>query len=128
MGLPKWPSVGLIESVSDVADQEDTESVELGYKGQFLNNRLRVSGAVFDTDVDGQQFFSFIGAISAQIPTNIDKVTLKGGELDLVLKATDTLDMSASFGYTDSEIKAYAVDPTSVGNRAPYIAKTTVPI
>lgn len=117
-------SVGLT-GVSDVADQEDTESIELGYKGQFLDNRLRVSGAIFDTDVDGQQFFSFIGAISAQILTNIDKVTLKGGELDLMLRATDNLDMYASFGYTDSEIKAYAVDPTAVGNRAPYIAETT---
>lgn len=117
-------SVGL-SGVSDVADQEDTESIELGYKGQFLDDRLRVSGAIFDTDVDGQQFFSFIGAISAQILTNIDKVTLKGGELDLVLRATDHLDMYASLGYTDSEIKAYAVDPTAVGNRAPYIAETT---
>lgn len=117
-------TVGLV-GVTDVADQEDTESIELGYKGQFMDDRLRVSGAIFDTDVDGQQFFSFIGAISAQILTNIDKVTLKGGELDLVLRATDNLDMYASFGYTDSEIKAYAVDPTSVGNRAPYIAKTT---
>ncbi len=117
-------SVGL-NGVSDVADQEDTESFEVGFKGQFLNNRLRVSAAVFDTDVEGQQFFSFIGAISAQILTNIDKVSLQGGELDLMLRATDHLDMYASVGYTDSEIKAYAVDPTAVGNRAPYIAKTT---
>ena len=118
-------SVGLI-GVSDVADQEDTESFEIGFKGQFLNDRMRVSAAVFDTDVDGQQFFSFIGAISAQILTNIDKVTLRGGELDLVLRATDQIDLYASFGYTDSEIKAYAVDPTAVGNRAPYIAETTI--
>jgi iron complex outermembrane receptor protein len=117
-------SVGLV-GVSDVADQEDTESIELGYKGQFMDDRLRVSGAIFDTDVEGQQFFSFIGAISAQILTNIDEVTLKGGELDLMLRATENLDMYASFGYTDSEIKAYVVDPTAVGNRAPYIAETT---
>lgn len=115
-----------ITGVSDVADQEDTESFELGFKGQYLENRLRVSAAVFDTDVKGQQFFSFIGAISAQILTNIDKVSLQGGELDMVWRATESLDLYAAFGYTDSEIKAYAVDPAAVGNRAPYVAKRTI--
>jgi iron complex outermembrane receptor protein len=115
-----------IPGVSDVADQEDTESIELGYKGQFLDDRMRLSAAIFDTDVDGQHFFSFIGAISAQILTNIDKVNLKGGELDIMFRATDNLDLYGAFGYTDSEIKAYSVDPTAVGNRAPYVAKYTL--
>lgn len=115
---------GLV-GVSDVADQEESESFEIGYKGLFLDDRLRLSAAAFSTDVEGQQFFSFIGAISAQILTNIDEVSLTGGELDLVMRATDNLDVYASFGYTDSEIDAYVVDPTAVGNRAPYIAKTT---
>jgi len=114
-----------IPGVSDIADQEDSESFELGFKGQFLNDRMRISAAVFTTDVEGQHFFSFIGAISAQILTNIDKVKLQGGELDIVLRAAENLDLYASFGYTDSEIKAYAVDPNAVGNRAPYVAKTT---
>lgn len=125
-GIAEVAAAAGIPGVSDVADQEDTESFELGFKGQYLDDRMRVSAAVFDTDVDGQQFFSFIGAISAQILTNIDKVKLKGGEVDVMLRAADRLDLYASFGYTDSEIKAYAVDPTAVGNRAPYIAKTTL--
>lgn len=125
-GIAEVAAAAGIPGVSDVADQEDTESFEIGFKGQFLDDRMRVSAAVFDTDVDGQQFFSFIGAISAQILTNIDKVKLKGGEVDIMLRAADGLDLYASFGYTDSEIKAYAVDPTAVGNRAPYIAKNTL--
>ncbi len=124
-GIAEVAAVVGIPGVSDVADQEDSESFELGYKGQFLNDRMRVSAAVFTTDVEGQHFFSFIGAISAQILTNIDKVDLKGGELDIVLRAAEGLDLYASFGYTDSEIKAYAVDPSAVGNRAPYVAETT---
>ena len=118
-------SVGLF-GVSDVADQEDTESIEFGFKGQFMDDRMRVSAAIFDTDVDGQHFFSFIGAISAQILTNIDKVNLKGGEMDVMFRATDNLDLYGSFGYTDSKIKAYTVDPSVVGNRAPYVAKNTI--
>lgn len=117
-------SVGLV-GVSDIADQEDTESFEVGFKGQFLDDRMRVSAALFDTSVEGQHFFSFIGAISAQILTNIDKVDLRGGELDLQFQPVERLNLYASFGYTDSEIKAYRVDPAAVGNRAPYIARET---
>ncbi|MEM9056891.1 MAG: TonB-dependent receptor, partial [Pseudomonadota bacterium] len=74
---------------------------------------------------EGQQFFSFIGAISAQILTNIDEVSLSGGEIDLAFRATDDLDMYVAYGFTDSEIEAYTVDPTAVGNDAPYIAENT---
>jgi iron complex outermembrane receptor protein len=109
-----------------VADQEDSESIELGFKGQFADDRVRVSASIFSTDVEGQQFFSFIGAISAQILTNIDKVELQGGELDVVYRATDNLDLYASYGFTDSEIKAYNVDPAAVGNDAPYVAENTL--
>ena len=115
-----------IPGVSDIADQEDTSSFEVGYKGQFLNNRMRMTAALFTTDVKGSHFFSFIGAISAQILTNIDKVSLKGGEFDITYQATDSLQLYGSYGYTDSEIKRYTVDPTAVGNRAPYIALHTV--
>lgn len=114
-----------INGVSDVADQEDSESIELGYKGLFADDRLRLSAAIFDTTVEGQQFFSFIGAISAQILTNIDEVELSGGEIDVTWKATDNLQLYAAYGFTDSEIIAYAVDATAVGNDAPYIAEST---
>ena len=109
---------GLV-GVSDIADQEESESVELGYKGQFLDDRLRLNAAVFSTDVEGQQFFSFIGAISAQILTNIDEVSLSGGEIDVVYRATDNLELFGAFGLTNSEIEAYVVDPTAVGKRCP---------
>lgn len=117
-------SVGL-NGISDVVDQEETESFEVGYKGLFLDDRLRLVAAGFVTDVEGAQFFSFIGSISAQILTNVDEVRLYGGELELNYRATQNLSLYASAGYTDSEIEAYAVDPSVEGNEAPYVAKTT---
>lgn len=117
-------SVGLV-GISDVVDQEESESFEVGYKGQFMDDRLRVSAALFTTDVEGQHFFSFIGAISAQILTNIDEVSLQGGELEIQYLAAENLTLYAAAGYTDSEIDAYAVDPSAVGNKAPYIAEDT---
>ena len=114
-----------IPGVSDVADQEESESFEIGYKGTFFEDRLRLSAALFDTTVEGQQFFSFIGAVSAQILTNIEEVDLFGGEIDVTWKATENLQLYAAYGFTDSEIESYAVDPTAVGNDAPYIAENT---
>ena len=118
-------SVGIV-GVTDIADQEDTESFEIGYKGIFMDGRMRLAAAAFDTTVEGQHFFSFIGAISAQILTNIDEVSLQGGEFDIQYNPTDQLSLYGAFGYTDSEIKAYAVDPSAVGNKAPYIAEITL--
>ncbi len=115
-----------LTGVTDVADQEESESIEVGYKGRFLDDRLRLNAAIFSTDVQGQQFFSFIGAISAQILTNIDEVSLSGGEFDVIYRASDHLDLFAAYGFTNSEIDAYVVDPTVVGNDAPYIAENTI--
>lgn len=117
--------VGL-NGVTDVVKAEETESFEIGFKGQFLDDRLRLNVAIFSTDVENQQFFSFIGAISAQILTTIDEVSLTGGEVDVVFRATDYLDLFAAYGFTESEIDSYAVDPTVVGNDAPYIAESTL--
>lgn len=125
-GIADVAAAAGITGVSDVADQEESSSFELGYKGLFLDDTLRLSAGVFRTEVEGQQFFSFIGAISAQILTNIDEVDLQGGELDVVYSPNEKWDLYASLGFTDSEIQAYAVDPTAVGNDAPYIAENTI--
>lgn len=117
--------IGLI-GVTDVVEAEESESYELGYKGSFLDDRLRLNAAVFSTDVENQQFFSFIGAISAQILTSIDEVSLSGGEVDVTYRLNDALTVFGAYGFTDSEIDAYALDPTAVGNDAPYIAENTL--
>ncbi len=114
-----------ITGVSDVVDQEESQSFEVGFKGQFADNRLRLNAAVFDTDIEGQQFFSFIGAISAQILTTIDDVSLRGAEVDVMYRAAEGLDLYAAFGFTDSEIETYVPNPAVEGNDAPYIAEQT---
>ncbi|MEQ8264620.1 TonB-dependent receptor [Pseudohaliea sp.] len=120
-------SVGLV-GITDVVDQEESESFEVGYKGLFLDDRLRLVAAAFSTKVEGQHFFSFIGAVSAQILTSIDEVQLYGGELELNYRVNQYLDLYAAYGFTDSEIEEYAVDPSVEGNDAPYIADETINI
>ena len=115
---------GLV-GVTDLVRQEESESFEVGFKGRFVDDRLRLNAAVFSTDVENQQFFSFIGAISAQILTSIPEVSLSGAEIDVLYRASDHVSLFAAYGFTKSEIDAYPTDPTAVGNDAPYIAEHT---
>lgn len=114
-----------LQGVQDIFDQEVSETFEIGLKSRFLEDRISLNAAAFMTDVKNQHFFSFISAVGAQIITTIDKVDLKGFEVELTAHATDELDLYAAIGMTESEIKAYEVDPTAVGNWAPYVPKYT---
>lgn len=118
--------VGLV-GVEDVVDQEETESYEIGFKGLLPGHGLSFGAAAFYTEVTNQQVFSFIGEISAQILTSIDRVELWGAEFEAFYRPIQVpgLDLYAALGFTDSEIKRYAVIPEAEGNVAPFIAKRT---
>ncbi|MGV6825986.1 MAG: TonB-dependent receptor [bacterium] len=115
---------GLV-GIDDLADQEDSESFEIGLKTSLLDDRLRINAALFDTTVEGQHYFVFIGAVGAQVLVNIDEVSLRGGEIDAIYRVNDYLDVYTAYGYTDSEIDEYNVNPAAEGNDAPYIPEST---
>lgn len=111
--------------ISDKVPQEKAETAEIGFKGSWLSNRLRVSGDVYQTDVSNQQYFVFIGAIAAQVLVPIDDVRLRGGELEVSAALAPGLQASAGLGVTDSKIRKYTVNPANVGNWAPYVPDMT---
>ncbi len=110
-----------VNGVQDQVGAENTRSVELGYKTELLGGKLRLSTALFRTDVTNAPYFVFIGAVCAQVMVGIDKVTLTGGEIEAVANLAPGLDASAGVGVTNSSIKAYGVNPAVVGKRAPYV-------
>lgn len=114
-----------IPGIEDQYRKELSNNIELGFKSQLADGRVRLNGALFRTDVEDQQYFQFIGAINAQLINNIDEVTLQGAELDVEFQVTDGLTAYAAYGYTDSEIEKYAVAPSEKGNWAPYVARST---
>lgn len=114
-----------VQGVQDIVDQEESESVELGFKSDLFGNRLRLNGAWFDTTVEGQQYFVFIGDIGAQVLINIDEVEIDGFELEAVWRAMEGLDLYAAYGQTNSKVSAYTTDPSLVGNKAPYVPDET---
>lgn len=117
-------SVGLV-GVEDVVDQEITETWEVGFKTRVWDERVSLDGALYRTDVEGQHYFVFVGAVGAQVLVGIDDVRLMGGELAATAHLADGLDAYASVGVTDSEIEGYALNPAAVGNKAPYVPDVT---
>lgn len=114
-----------VVGVSDLLQQEETSTFELGVKSN-LTDRITLNASAYHTSLENAPYFVFIGAVSAQVLVPIDEIEIIGGEIELQANLAEGLDAYASFGLSDSEIEAYAVNPAAVGNEAPYVAKTTV--
>lgn len=114
-----------VPGLSDVVNQEETETIEVGVKSDWFDNRLRVNGALFSTEVTDQIYFVFVGAIPADVLANIDRVDLLGGELEVTARLADGLDAYVSWGYVDSEIKQFTLRPSAAGNWSPYTPRST---
>ncbi|EKU83624.1 hypothetical protein HMPREF9710_01109 [Massilia timonae CCUG 45783] len=110
-----------VNGVSDQIDREITDSFEVGYKTAFLNGKVQMNAALFNSTVKNSPYFVFIGSIGAQVLVPIDKVHLVGGELEATSNLAPGLDVYAGVGVTKSTIKDYAINPALVGNRAPYV-------
>ena len=98
-GVPGMPA-----GVSDRFEQEDSQSVELGFKGTYMDGSLKVSAAAFHTILDNAFAFTFIAPFTAQTIRNIKEAEIDGLELSAAWAATDHLQLDASFGLIDSEI------------------------
>ena len=112
-----------VNGVSDVVKQEEVQTLELGFKSSLLDNHLRLNGTFYTTRDKNPLYFVFIGSIGAQVLVNIDRVRSTGFELEAQAKLTDNFDVFANYGYTNSRVKQYAVNPLLVGNVTPYVPK-----
>ncbi|MBY8821784.1 TonB-dependent receptor [Sphingomonas colocasiae] len=112
-----------VNGVSDVVQQEEAETFELGFKSDLFDRRLRLNGTFYTTKDKNPLYFVFLGAIGGQVLVNIDRVRSTGFELEAQAKLAEGLDAFANYGYTRSRIRKYSVDPSLVGNQTPYVPK-----
>ena len=113
--------------VTDEYDKEVTTSFELGAKAEFLEQRVRVNAAIFQTEIEDNQFFEFFagpfGLLRAV--TTIDELEITGFEMDFNIVATDYLNIFGGIGFLDSEIIENRNRPASEGNDAPQAPEET---
>ena len=95
--------------------QETVKSYELGLKGEFLDNTLRVNAAIFQTDRKNVQTITFnagqfptlpVGTIPVEIPTARER----GFEVEITAVPTQGLTFTGSLGHVDSQL-SQAVGP-----------------
>lgn len=96
----------------DPIDPEFVTAYELGVKSEWLDNLLRVNGAVFLNETTDLQVFTL--SLASDPPTllleNAADAKVFGAELDLTAYPTDGLLLNLSAAYLDSELENYTTD------------------
>jgi iron complex outermembrane recepter protein len=136
---PAVPSAGLyppacgptsVSNISDVNDdykKEVSKAGEIGFKSFLADRTVQLNGAIFYTKVDDMQFFNFFAGTFGllRVVSNIDKVTIKGVELDARWKANQYVTLFAGGSFVDGKIDKYLGRPYTEGNEIPYAPKYT---
>ncbi len=114
-------------TISDEYDKEVSTNAELGIKTEWLDSRLRINAAVFNTDVEDNQFFEFFAGPFGilRVVTTIDEMYIRGFETDFTFVANDTVTLFGGLGYLDSKIEKNTNRPLSVGNPVPQAPENT---
>lgn len=120
-------TVGANLVINDEYEKEVSTNIELGLKTTLLDNRLSINAAVFNTDVDDNQFFEFFAGPFGllRVVTTIEEIQIRGIEGDFNFIANDYVSLFGGFGFLDSEIKQNNNRPLSVGNDVPQAPEKT---
>ena len=94
-------------------DPEFVDQYELGMKGDFADNTLRINLAAFYTDYSDKQEEVIqaddFGA-TLTVVSNASTVDIYGVEGEITWVATDNLVINGNFGYLDAEYNDYVAD------------------
>jgi iron complex outermembrane receptor protein len=120
--------IGTNVLIEDQYRKEVSSAFEAGVKGNVFDGAVTFDLAGYYTNVDDMQFFEFfVGGFGLlRVVSNIDDVELYGAELNLTAKLLDGWTVFGSANVTESEIKANASRPDSVGNKSPHTANYTI--
>jgi iron complex outermembrane receptor protein len=120
--------IGANVNITDDYRKERSSAFELGIKGSILDGRITYDLAGYQTRIKDMQFFEFfVGTFGLlRVVSNIDRVDVKGAELNLSGKIIDGWKVFGSVNLTDSEIKKNSSRTYTVGNKSPYTADYTI--
>lgn len=99
---------------------EKVDTVELGYKSRWLDDRLQVNAALFNNDFANLQVIDFApaGGLNTLFLRNAEAYT-RGAELETVFVPAHGWRLTASFAYLDSEYQSLSVSDKLTGTLQP---------
>ncbi len=120
--------IGTNIQINDIFRKETSSAFEAGFKGSIADGAITFDLAGYYTDVDDMQFFEFfVGAFGLlRVVSNIDEVEIYGLEFNANAEIVEGWNIFGSINVTESEIKANASRPNTVGNKSPYTADYTI--
>lgn len=121
-GVSALAAAAGVLGATDKYGQEKASSYEFGIKSRPYD-WLESNANVFYTDLENQPYFVFVGAVGAQIIAPIERVVLRGIEVEVKAAVAAGVQLVAGWGYTDSEIRENAMDASVVGNVSPYVPR-----
>lgn len=112
--------------------EETVESYEIGYKGEFPDQHLRLNMALFYSKFEDYQVNQYIdlgGGRTALAITNAATVITEGFEVDVTWQPTANLQLTAALGVLDATFDSFpgggAAGSDATGNELPYAPKLT---
>jgi outer membrane receptor protein involved in Fe transport len=99
------------------SDAEFLNAWEFGAKGDFADGRARLNMALFYYDYEDQQVVDFVvdplfATLGALV--NAPSSEVYGGEIELLLAPTETIEISQNLGYSKGKFKEFfAIDETA---------------
>ncbi|MGQ3176088.1 MAG: TonB-dependent receptor [Blastomonas fulva] len=120
--------IGSNVRITDNYRKEKSSAFEGGIKGSVFDGKVTFDLAGYYTDVDDMQFFEFfVGGFGLlRVVSNIDEVQIYGAELNLNAEVAPGWTIFGALNVTESEIKANASRPQTVGNKSPSTADYTI--
>jgi len=121
-------SFGAGLSISDEFDKETSDAFEVGFKSTIGGGRVQVDGALFYTSIDDMQIFNFfVGPFGLlRVVSNIDEVSIMGGELDASFDFNDQVTFYGGVSVQNGIIDKNRNRPLTVGNKVPYAPEYTL--
>ncbi len=113
-----------VVGVNDIFEAEIAETFEVGVKTRTPDRDLKFNVSAFTTKSENSYFFVFLAENSTQNLGNVPRSRLKGFEVDATWRATNSLDLSVGYGYTDSAIRSFE-DVSVLGNKLPGVSRST---
>lgn len=91
-------------------DPEIVDSIEVGFKAEFFDERLRLTGAIFQASYEGQQVTTQVpvGASAVSFVDNVGSSQIEGAELEGNARLTDWLTANFAVGYIDAAFEEYS--------------------
>jgi iron complex outermembrane recepter protein len=105
--------------ISPTYRSEYVRSFEAGFKTAFLGGQVQINGAAFYENDHNYQYYYVDVATASQIDQNIDRVEVRGAELETQFHPLSHWLIFANFGYSDAKIKQLDSLPQYVGNYTP---------